>query len=527
MSTDARRWAGVGALGLFLWAVPWTQGDGWLETFDAMPEGSITNQPGWESVGSGAGLYAATVSSLRPNRGSKALFLGNPPTATDQRVAMYTNVFDERDGTAFPLVRLSAWVYRENMKQNLTFSFGTGEVSKVTVGNTSDGAIFVNGITTSVAWVTGRYARLVLWFDLDGTVMLDYDGTNVLPWTSLNLPAWVPRYDHVKIVRSALVIPATGSIYVDDLAVETVPAYTWAWWRFDAQQGLRNEEFTGWFDVGTLTNAPADPWRPPLWDRLTVASNAAAGEKDMYRNQAAFAGPKQPSTPARFSRFSTTDWTLEMLFFFDRNATNRFNLFLMEDDTAPAGSLIWLSWSASMGTLNATLRNNASSANTQYTLLSGAPDNRWHHLAVVKAGSKNLYTYLDYQQIPGYIELGAAADGTYSFGSNTTVVLGGFGTSAPLDDRILVDEARFSGKYIMDPGDFLSPGRPMIKDFGEKTTPTEAMMSVAGVPGRVSRIERSTNLVAWAPHETKTNTHLVSEFRVALPTASNVFFRVK
>jgi len=217
-------------------------------------------------------------------------------------VAIYTNVFDERDGATFPVVRLSAWVYRENMKQNLTFSLGTGGVSQVTVGNTLGGAIYANGITTSVAWVTGRYTRLVLWFDLDDRVMLDYDGTNVLPWTPLNLPAWVPRYDHVKIVRSAQVIPPTGSMYVDDLAVETVPARTWAWWRFDAQQDLRNEEFTGWFNVGTLTNAPADPWCPPLWDRLTVVSNTVGREKNLYRNQAAFAGPKQDLTPVRFDR---------------------------------------------------------------------------------------------------------------------------------------------------------------------------------------------------------------------------------
>ncbi len=81
----------------------------------------------------------------------------------------------------------------------------------------------------------------------------------------------------------------------------------------------------------------------------------------------------------------------------------------------------------------------------------------------------------------------------------------------------------------MDPWEFLGPGRARIKGLGEMTPPTQATLSVAGVPGRVSRIERSTNLVAWVPHETKTNTHLVSEFQVALPPqpASNVFFRVK
>lgn len=523
--------AGALALATLLLSFPVAQAACWFESFEDLPDGSITNQPGWESLGSGSGLYPASVSSLMPYRGRKALSLANTPTVSDRRVALYTNTAHRYLGTNDPIVRVSAWVYRGNMSQYLTIALGTGSVSHLTVGNTMSGAIYVNGITTSVSWITGRYAKLVLWFDMaNGSVMLDYDGTNVLPWTSM--PSWISRYDHIKIVRSTLLIPATGSIYVDDLAVETVSLYTWAWWRFDEQMGLRTEEFTGWFNVGTLTNAPPDPWCPPLWDRLTVASNAAASEKDMYYNQASFAGPKQPSTKARYNRYPTADWTLEMLFFFDRNVTNSFHFYRMEDDAlSPSpGSLIWLSWEVSSGLLRAVLRNNKFSTAREYSLLAepGAPDNRWHHLAVVKAGPKNLFTYLDYQ-LAGFNELGSDTEGDYSFGSNTTVILGGLGTSDPMDDRILVDEVRFSATYITEQQKFLGAGRPIIKSFGEMPTPTQAVMGVAGMPGRLSTLERSTNLTAWVTHEVKTNTHLISELTTTLPkTPGNVhFLRVK
>jgi hypothetical protein len=499
----------------------------WHENFDGLPVGSITNHPGWESTLGYGGLAACSVANVNPHLGPHSLYIGATGILVDRKVAVYRGVSHAYSGTNERIVRLSAWVHRASAAQYFSLMLGTNGTGFVTLGTNLDGTIRVNGIDTGVSWVVGRYARVALWYDMAADkVALDYDGTNIVAWTPLG--AGMTRFDEVRVQRTAFGAMDSGAIYVDGLAVETIPLSTWAWWRFDEQTGTRTEDVTGWFSPGKLVAAPPSPWRAPLWDQLIVATNRV-------QNDSSYAGPKMFSVPVRHGRPPSLDWTFETIFYFDRAATNSFYLFLMNghaSGTDPYGSMVEIWWQSGSpnGIMWARLQDRFVSngeVSEVAVLPQGAPDDRWHHVAIVKTNDR-IVTYVDYQPVYGTL-LDTRADGEYYFNDTTRMAIGGASTNFGLiHDSILVDEVRFSGEAL-GPDAFLRAGRPMIKKIQELRAPARAVLRVAGHPGQWYAIQRSADLKTWINHDVWSNQYLQSDFYTPMPTnpASPAFFRLK
>ncbi len=264
----------------------------------------------------------------------------------------------------------------------------------------------------------------------------------------------------------------------------------------------------------------------------------ATNQANMAINQGSRAGPRVYSALARHEQAETTDWTVELVFYFDWKATNTFYLLSLTGGTDggyPFSSIIDLWWQGGPGTgyLWARLRNRyvpPASNPDEMIILTGAPDNRWHHLAVVK-NSTRIYTYLDYSPVYS-TDLGSHSRDNYYFNGGTRAGLGMLSTNPAtgywIHDSVLVDEVRVTGAALST-NSFLRTTRPVINGFDEFASSTQVYLRVAGMPGKTYPIERSADMLTWMAHTNWRSAQLQQDVAIPMPNnpRSPAFFRIR
>lgn len=456
----------------------------WRETFESLPLGNVTGNPSWsELMGEGAAA-ACSVSDASPYSPGHSLLVGAVPSfGATRKVAVSTGPAHAFNGLNDPVVRLSARVHRANRAQYFSLNLGTDETTALTVGTTLTGNVQVNGVDTGVPWVTGRYAEVVLWYDmLGGRAHLQYDDTVILPWTAMGAP--MTSFNRVWVLRNRIGTSDSGVIHVDDLAVETVLQGVQGWWRCDDTAGHLLREHTGHFAPGALVNPPAQTHRDGIWASVQSGNDA-------HPNAGAVSGFRAYDIPATAAMPASTDWTLELVFF------NSYGMYDQDyfaiRSTAPSAVSFLRIGSLLTGGIRAWLRDRDGAATTEVMATDWIPptDQHWHHIALVKSGAQ-LTTFIDYRLFDT-AAIGADGDGAYEFPLPAQVTLGHSG----FYDQNLVDEARFT-RSALGVNAFLRAGRPHLEELSIFDDPTLAVeLQVAGSPGRLYRIEHSYNRTTW------------------------------
>lgn len=486
----------------------------WRETFEGLPEGNITGNPEWsELMGEGV-LSACSVSSSNSFSPGHSLLVGAVPSfGTTRKVAVSTGPGYLYTGLNDSVIRLSARIHRANRAQYFSLNLGMGETASLTLGTTLAGNVHLNGIDTGVPWVTGRYAEVVLWYDMQGgRAHLQYDDTVILPWTAMG--AAMTKFNRVWALRTRIGASDTGTIHVDDLAVESVLDGVYGWWRCEDMAGNLLREHTGHFAPGVLSDPPAQPRQDGIWK--TVQSGA-----DSHPNAGAVSGFRAYDIPATAPMVASADWTVEFVFY------NNYGLYAQDyfalRSTAPSAVSSIRIGSLMTGGIRAWLRDRDGAGLIEVMATDWVPptDRRWHHIALVKSGAQ-LSTFIDYR-LYNSVVIGADGDGAYEFPLPTLADLGHSGTH----DEDPVDEARFT-RSALGVNEFLRAARPHLEGFDIYTNPSlKVEFHTTGSQGRLYRVEGSLDRASWLPLRDFTcsriydNTGLIE----LAPETEMIFFR--
>ena len=487
--------------------------------FDASPTGSVANLPGWTRASWLGGITARVDNVGAYVSPSNVLELPWNATASS---AVFTNFNATYTTNEHPVIRCSAKLVTANT--NAYFQLGLRNSSsgaRLTFEGTNGFGTF--GTETHdvvfVPLVNDRFVDATFFYNRSNNYYrLDYDCTNRLGWSSNNAPSSVvhTQFNQFVVSRPGGTAGTTGTFLVDDVSVETFPAYVWAWWRCDST--LQLIDHLGAF---MPTQAYASAIQPgasdPAWDGTADFHNEGAG-RGFYSSPAGGAMALPVSA----------DWTVEAVFNLPADAGN--TAFLswgkaMGFDTN--GAYINLGWNASSSAFYYALRD-TQQADANYERSSDAgsfvPDGRWHHFAFVKAASA-VSVYLDYVQITNFSLTTGFAEGAYTFNSqfraSIGITLNNGNASGP---DTLIDEVRVSGKALAR-AELLQPGQPVIVSIADEGL---WHIPIKGILGRTYRLEASPSAgsdAVWQPIATTTVVSTFAAFDVAPAAASN-FFRV-
>lgn len=427
------------------------------EGFEHLSVGqSAGDLPGWTVLRSGD--VACSADSNRVFEGSRALdvpFQGSP-VEDRWSSAAFTNFTGQYAPTSHPVIRMSLMLYRENIMQSVTIGMGRGTNLIVWVGsNPLRNAIVVNNHTTAVNFVTGRFASLHLLYDMaENKAALEYDGVNVMPWqavgsavcTQFNLFA-------VRRVTPRADITAQGDVALDLVSVETFPAQTRAWFRFEDEGPLKLIEHTGSFLPGTLHFTGY--FEPGPWSELK-GGNGATRNRSARRNFLAYDAAMARST------MILNDWTLEFLMRIDPSEKNGLGtpVFELEPPGSPmtaSNAVIAVNWSTNEF-MNVALRmDNCPLPGQLHNLPNFVPlpaDGRWHHVALVRI-SGAVQAYLDYELYNSATLEADVSDGSYHPTPEHTLSMG----RAGMTTNCSLDEVRLTA-WALEPGEFIAVNGP-------------------------------------------------------------------
>lgn len=488
------------AMGLIIGLAAVSAGAQYLdEDFDALPAGPISSQPGWESsYNSLPVILSGAVTNVHPWSGSKSVLLA-PVTSgllLGTRV-QYTNFQSSASEGLGPVVRASAWIYRDNLNDALTVRLDHDGQGQILVGtDVADGSIVLSNAVSGIswdsdyAWATGRYAHMVIRYDFtNNTTSLDYDGQTLVEWMSMggSAPTWLNRFGVFRPYAAA----SSGMVLVDSMTVEGFPANTYAWWRFDEVDAHHAEDHVGSLFVSRAAH--------------TLVTNAPPSEESLLcetrdvTNRRAWQWFSTSNTWVT-RRFNATNWTLEAIVHLTTNSQP--GLLVLETSTPSANTNSVIEWfvmeSATGHMVMANLRDGEETGNAcdSYGNLGVVPaDGQWHHLALVK-NSGSLYSYVDYSVVSQTAARSRSAGG-YRFNITAKVSIGKdlLGTvllSGP-DDRI--DELRIS-RAALSASKFLRPSQPQLKKLSV-TAPGLMQVTFRGPVGESFSVPLSTNFFTW------------------------------
>ncbi len=417
------------------------------EDFDGGTPGQpVTSLSGWTNApGDIPGIINNSQSFSRDNSVELPSPPGAPSAANSSMLIIgeqpYTYIFGAGNN---PVMRIASRILCDSIDQTVSMRGGgpSGDQWVVRLDG-SDGHIKLNGIDSGVAFVTGVFAEVVLYYDLsDNSASLDYDGARIINWAALG-GVGSSQFDHVNFNREST---GAGRVYVDNFLVETFPESTIAWWRFEearVDQGVISHiaDHTGRAVVDKLWGSNGRGWVAPF------AETISDGHDD-FHNTAAFAGPAILTPAGNTVPITMPEWTFEALIKLNPDADN-FILFEFgegygNDNTR---SFISFGWDGSSHVMDCYLRDDAANDTSWmrlYDLKTNIiPDGTPHHFAAIKTGDK-LVAYLDYQAMSTN-QLIDIADGAYSFGTNSHASIGlALGSAGASNKHNIFDEVRLS-----------------------------------------------------------------------------------
>ncbi len=513
-------------LGLFLGASLQSDGEFLYEGFESLDVGQSVGQlQGWGTLGGSD--VDCVASSNHVFQGCRALSTTDQGTLVEKwSSAAFTNFSCVYRATNHPIIRMSVMLYRTNNSQVVRLGLGHGTNLQVWAGSsTAKSAIVVNNYTTGVNFVTGRFVNLTLLYNMaENRTALEYDGVNIMPWRSVG--SSVSTQFNLFAVRRhipAFDLSIAGEVTLDAVTVETFPAATEAWFRFEDDAHDQITEHTGSFRPAPLYFTGF--FAPCAWSQLKI-ENDVVHNRNAYRNAISADISRNALT-----NFFLNNWTLEFLASIDDSETTAISRLLFEITTSEPAmtatnaqiSIIW----ATNQFLYASLRKDRCDLpGGLHNIPQAVPlpaDHRWHHIAFVRSG-QYLETYLDYE-LYRYVELTLPiSDGSYHLTTNHYAVLG----DVDYTHNSSMDEIRLTGRALA-PDEFLSiNGAAFMGNLRLEGTNFHACVEQRDHTGH--RIEINTNNLAgnsWATWHTYTATGTTQDISFGLPTVPHSAIRLR
>jgi len=474
------------------------------ETFESRNLGQVNTLVGW-----GGSATGALVSSAQPFSSAKSLELPDQSGFNGVVSAMYTGFNFTKTPADHAVIRLEFELYLANTNVILGAALGTVGTPQAYL-LMQNGSVFFNTGDTGRDHATGRYAQVVMYYDMIGNrVSLDYDHVNVVPWTGSGLPA-TSSFNMVSFSSQQNSSVTEASIFIDNIVLETFPADTVSWWRFQEGYGARMAEQTGRFPPVDLMGGSALRWDQSFSDPLNDGSDV--------RNPYALVYPNAEASTQRFDTIVLSNWTAEAIFRTLPGCDN-FTFFCWNTGAGydTTNSRIDIGWYSISSNLLVYLRDDDETDTDTLTLSSLGvlpADGQWHQVALMKSNNQ-LHVFRDYQFL-GTHALGPLASGAYRMesGNHSRVgILMNNGNAG--DERNIIDEIRITARAL-DEGEFLQPGQPI---FLQGPVPGAGTWDVQFVtlPGTTNKLEARQGIEAgpWSHVTTVTANH--SEVNLTLP----------
>ncbi len=448
------------------------------ETFDTYALGAVSNQPGWESAPT-----IAVVTASNPMSSPNALELfdiaAEPPGIIS---AGYTNFSYTYRGTNHSVIRAAFDFYRDDTNDAVgAYLELEGDQRLLLV--TKNGTVRLNAIDTGTPFITGRYVHVAFYYDMSNNrAAVDYDHIRILDWTDAGGTVST-QFNTLRLARTVQGLGAGGFALFDNIVVESFPADTVVWWRFDACESNILADVTGRFEP-MVQYGLGRQLEPSVSDPLY------AGED--VRNPHSFRYPWTRSTTNRQGMITFSNWTVECLLRLEPGVPNSS---IIDWGTGFGGSTvtnthIGMSWNRTSTNLQFHLRDgDGDSFSTDYIHPAGrvAADDRWHHVAAVKSGNW-LNVYVNYE--PAYAgQLETVARDTYIFDTNSAIRCGvGLSGGNSATTQTVYDEVRLTARALST-HEFLQLGQPWIVD-GECGTEAPIWdLEVVTISGKTYRLD--------------------------------------
>lgn len=466
-------------LAVVLWGGQAIAGELVWQTFDNDATGIISTVSGWI-----ASPTQPTVSAANAYSAPHALEIATPASGSSAAYTNFATAYSLLLGTEHPVIRVSGKLFLPHTNVNLSFGLRDTLSSREFNFVCTNGVAKLHNSPVSFPLVTGRFVDVTFHLNRsNGDTRLYYDVTNILAWGTYNAGTNYTRFDRFVVTRTKS--PSDGgSVFLDNIRVDTFPPYVWAWWRFD-EDSPSYQDHLGAFGVTNnwyINLTPADPayaYRP-LYDGQTEYSNEMVSRRSY-----------SPKLPCEAPTPTMTDWTVEVIFLHDPTEAAH-DLFDWGSDLGFNSTSAYMAFTYHT---NATgfspdLRDSQQNT-TDYqwlrTTFPYQPDARWHHIAFIKS-STNLHIYFDYR-LAHTTNLDSHAKGAYRFDTNSRARLGMTLNGAnPSDEYTYLDEVRFSTKAL-NVWEFLQPTRPIILSCDNSALDPQWELTLKTIKGRQYHIE--------------------------------------
>jgi len=486
----------------------------------------------------GIGIIRVSSNWNRSSINNKAVVTTNHPYGGYKTLELYTNGYSSphaivhnfwhtNSAANAPIIRMSAMLYADNVSNGIIWGLGTGYTNRnlqIWTSSSYPHTIHVGSSDTGYELVTGRYARMNFYFDMDANrASLDYDGRTISTWKYCS-NTLTNKFNLMHFIR-ATNDPA-GRLLFDNVILDDFPVATWAWWRFEEGTGTVTRDHLGHFPMQYITNTYGANWldMDPTW--------RYSGEKDLLDQHGLSAYAVEVVNPCTNTPVFT-NWTIEALMRCDTNG------FL---DTAAI-----LNWTARTNgryhgaTINYSLGMNftpmidlrdaqeVDSYNCDhFTSRATLPaDNEWHHIAAVKEGT-NLYFYRDSLMCTNY-SLSSYASGSYQFSTNTSLFLGRAANSnAAVRTNHALSELRFTCRALA-PCEFMQPLYAEVGGAGTTIVSNTLYLSMHGNVPQYYNLEGHralTNVYAWNVFGSVIATNLETSVALDISLDDIYFYRV-
>jgi len=421
---------GLIILSIFSLSVVSANAEYWFDNFDSYPAGPLDEQPGW-----GGSSPTVEIVSSGADSPPNAVYL--QPGFLTTRSAIYNDV-DMAGGT---ILRTSFRLYRDNPSLSFSMDLMDGTTSRLKMGtDTSDGTITLGGTNLGVVYPNGVYATFTVFYNKStDDIAMDLNGTRILEWQDIGITSF-SSIDNIRF-RRICGSSDSGTLFVDDVSVQTIPLDVQAWWRFEEGIDPYAYEETGHFKPDTyIANVGGG------WTSATPAVYSLFNGDEAVRNRKGRINTSINTLDQGKNIDLGNNWTIEFIASF----SGAFNCILFEwtkiyPPESTTGAWIKVYWMSAGQEIGIKLRDDHAAAGEDgYFVMGTVPrDGRWHHIAITKQATA-LQGYVDYQNGNSYT-LGFATDGSYSYDADSYAYIGQNSAGDwPATGGILLDEIRIS-----------------------------------------------------------------------------------
>jgi len=464
-----------------------------------------------------------------PYKGTKSLELLYTNTYFGEAHAIAHNFGHTNSASKSSVIRMSTMLYVDSEDTQFKWALGVRHTNDPNLIVWSDptfgpvSTLHIGSTDTGYGLVTGRYARLTLYFDMeDNKASMDYDGEMVSTWKSCS-NTLTNDFKTMHFIRKTNLAP--GRVAFDNVILEDFPADTWAWWRFEEGTGMVTRDHLGHFPMQSISNRYGAHWLS------TDNPWCYSGQGDLMDHYALNAYASE-FVPALSNSPMTTNWTIEAVMRCYTGFWNSATIVRFTDrDTNGVRHGAAIDYTLSSGFWPMLDLRDVDALDSIYTdhYYSRKPfpaDNEWHHIAGVKEGS-NLSFYLDGLMVTNWV-MSTNSDGGYLFTTNTWVYLGrALATNEMAYTNHALSELRFTCRALT-PGEFIQPENADFLSIDDSSG-TNLHVSILGNPPRIYQLDYSRDLsngAIWYPVNSIWSTNTRTTIQMNIPSDTVRCYRI-